>query len=292
MSVFVNNIAFLTTDEDFHTLVSSKGFPGFVSAQVSRRGNRSRGFGFVKFESRQHALDALAGLNGLELDGRPLRAREARENSNSETSLFVGNLPWETTSEELAQVFGKFGAVRSEVQKQSSGRSKGFAIVEFDSSEAASKALASLGTLEIGERVATVRFNLSTPPPRNRPASSNNTPSTTKAPREQTAPRPPRKSNKGSRSAEAASTTNDATTSGASLFVGNLPWAVEDDALKAMFSEFKITSASVKKGYNGRSRGYGLVEAESVEEAQRIIDARPEFDYEGRTVFVRPDRRP
>eukprot|EP00300_Choanocystis_sp_HF-7_P030837 c39803_g1_i1.p1 GENE.c39803_g1_i1~~c39803_g1_i1.p1 ORF type:complete len:299 (-),score=59.34 c39803_g1_i1:101-964(-) len=287
MSVFVNNISFQTTDEDFQALVSSKGFPGFISAQVSRRGNRSKGYGFVKFDTRPQALEAISGLNSLELDGRQLRAREARENANAETSLFVGNLPWDTTSEQVASVFSSFGAVQSEVQKQSSGRSKGFAIVEFETADAASKALAAIGsTLRFGDRPATVRFNQPSPPPR-----TSGTPTRPAKPAVAQEEGATRKREKKPRNKDKDSTETKPN-NGALLYVGNLTWSVDDAELLSLFSGYKIVSGSVKKGYNGRSRGYGLVEAESPEEAQRIIDEQAEFEHQGRTVVVRLDRRP
>lgn len=49
------------------------------------------------------------------------------------TTLYVGNLPWETSAEELEQVFGEYGkvtAVRIIIDAET-GRSKGFGFVEM-----------------------------------------------------------------------------------------------------------------------------------------------------------------
>ena len=51
------------------------------SAEVKRElftGN-SRGFGFVEMPGKQQSLNAIAGLNGKELHGKPLKVNEARE---------------------------------------------------------------------------------------------------------------------------------------------------------------------------------------------------------------------
>ena len=59
--------------------------------------------------------------------------------------LFVGGLPWATTSDELNQLFAQAGTVTSAVviQDRMTGRSKGFGFVEM-SDEDAKKAIESL----------------------------------------------------------------------------------------------------------------------------------------------------
>ena len=54
-------------------------------------------------------------------------------------------------------------------------------------------------------------------------------------------------------------------TSGTSLYVGNLTWATTSVQLREVFSEYSVKSAEVKAGYDGRSRGYGIVTFESEE---------------------------
>jgi RNA recognition motif-containing protein len=48
-------------------------------------------------------------------------------------SIFVGNLPWKTTSEELERLFSKYGNVeRATIKTQPrTGRSKGFGFVDI-----------------------------------------------------------------------------------------------------------------------------------------------------------------
>jgi len=56
--------------------------------------------------------------------------------------LFVGNLPYEVTSEELGQYFSQFGAIIEAVviTDRMSGRSKGYGFVRFTTEESATKA--------------------------------------------------------------------------------------------------------------------------------------------------------
>ncbi|KAJ3220026.1 hypothetical protein HDU67_007759 [Dinochytrium kinnereticum] len=60
--------------------------------------------------------------------------------SFSSKTLFVGNLPWKATNEELGALFARFGSVKSAriVQDRESGRSRGFGFVEMDDDGAVS----------------------------------------------------------------------------------------------------------------------------------------------------------
>ncbi|KAK3227033.1 hypothetical protein Dsin_006895 [Dipteronia sinensis] len=59
--------------------------PGLLSAKViyERDSGRSRGFGFVSFETAEDAESALNALNGVEVEGRPLRLNIAAERASS-----------------------------------------------------------------------------------------------------------------------------------------------------------------------------------------------------------------
>jgi RNA recognition motif-containing protein len=67
--------------------------------------------------------------------------------------LFVGGLPWATTSDELNQLFAQAGTVTSAVviQNKMTGRSKGFGFVEM-SDEDAKKATEMFNGSEFGGR--------------------------------------------------------------------------------------------------------------------------------------------
>ena len=72
------------------------------------------------------------------------------------------------------------------------------------------------------------------------------------------------------------------------LFVGNLPWSVDNAILLSLFIQFNPTSATVVFGRDGRSRGYGIVELNSIEEATQAI-AMNNTEYEGRMLNVHYD---
>lgn len=68
--------------------------------------------------------------------------------------LYVGNLPFNLSEDELKGAFAPFGTVESAriIMDKFSGRSKGFAFVEMSSGEEAEKAAADMNGKEIGGR--------------------------------------------------------------------------------------------------------------------------------------------
>ena len=78
MNIFVGNLAPEVTEAQLAELF--KAFGEVKSVQLSREmfTDKPRGFGFVEMPGKQHSLAAIAGLNGKDLVGRPLRVNEAR----------------------------------------------------------------------------------------------------------------------------------------------------------------------------------------------------------------------
>ena len=72
------------------------------------------------------------------------------------------------------------------------------------------------------------------------------------------------------------------------LFVGSLPWSIEDDELKEAFEGHgNVVSAKVIKDRDtGRSRGFGFVEMESASEASSAIQALNDSELKGRNIVV------
>lgn len=58
------------------------------------------------------------------------------------TIIYVRNLPWSTSNEDLVELFTTIGKVeRAEIQYEPNGRSKGSGVVEFESAELAETAI-------------------------------------------------------------------------------------------------------------------------------------------------------
>ena len=72
------------------------------------------------------------------------------------------------------------------------------------------------------------------------------------------------------------------------LFVGSLPWSVDDAGLGQIFAQAgNVVSAQVVKDRDtGRSRGFGFVEMSTDEEAQAAVANLNGTDVEGRKIVV------
>lgn len=74
------------------------------------------------------------------------------------TKIYVGNLAYQTTSEDLAQLFGQMGEVASAsvIQDRETGRSRGFGFVEMSNRDEAEQAIEQLNGSDFQGRNLTV----------------------------------------------------------------------------------------------------------------------------------------
>lgn len=72
------------------------------------------------------------------------------------------------------------------------------------------------------------------------------------------------------------------------LYVGNLPYGVNDEGLKQLFAEFgEVTDAKViVDKFSNRSKGFGFVTMADDASAQKAIDAMNNKEIEGRAIVV------
>jgi RNA recognition motif-containing protein len=68
--------------------------------------------------------------------------------------IYVGNLPWSTSDQELADAFGAYGNVEkaSIISDRHSGRSKGFGFVTMNDADEANKAIEAMNGTDMGGR--------------------------------------------------------------------------------------------------------------------------------------------
>ena len=72
------------------------------------------------------------------------------------------------------------------------------------------------------------------------------------------------------------------------LYVGNLPWSVDDAKLKELFSASgEVSEATViKDKYSGRSKGFGFVTIDDDASAKKAIEEMNGKEVEGRELKV------
>jgi len=230
--------------------------------------------------------------------------------------VFAGNLSFKTTDEELKDFFSAAGAVTKVNIITRGTRSLGYGFVAFATADECQAAVdkchkKELGGREINVEIAKPKSELDaakkekasarksdTPRKRKKPARKPKAEGEAakegddaekpagekkkrkpkkKAPRDPDAPKPeprPRRAPTG----DPSKTT---------VFVANLPFALNDEGLAAVFAGFNIKTAKVvtRRG-TGRSKGFGFVELEDEAEQQKLL-AAPTFTSEGRELNVK-----
>ncbi|KAK3525449.1 hypothetical protein QTP86_031540 [Hemibagrus guttatus] len=130
--LFIGNLPNDITEDEFKRLFYKYGEPSEIFI------NQSKGFGFIRLESRALAEIAKAELDDKPMKGRPLRVRFATHSA----ALSIRNLSPYVSNELLEDAFSQFGVVeRAVVIVDDRGRSAGKGIVEFATKPAARKAL-------------------------------------------------------------------------------------------------------------------------------------------------------
>ena len=86
-NIFIGNLDFNATDSSLRTLFEPYGDIARVNVVTDRDTGRSRGFAFVEMTDNSQADQAIAALNGVNLDGRALNINEARPKTEGVTVI-------------------------------------------------------------------------------------------------------------------------------------------------------------------------------------------------------------
>ena len=177
-------------------------------------------------------------------------------------NLFVGGLSWNVDEEWLSREFEEFGELVSVrvITHADSGKSKGFAYVEFADIEAAKKAQAEKHGAELDGRSLNVDFSK---------------------------PRPDRSYNNDQVQSRAKSFGDSAPKEpSATLFVGNISFNATQDIVTEYFQEYGTINAVrlPTDRDTGAPKGYGYVEFASIDEAKAAHAALNGADIEGRPI--------
>lgn len=76
------------------------------------------------------------------------------------------------------------------------------------------------------------------------------------------------------------------------LYVGGLPYSTQESALEEYFSQAGTVASAmiITDKMSGRSKGFGFVEMEKDEEAQKAVEIFDGKEFEGRTLVVNEAR--
>lgn len=87
--LYVGNLSYTTTAENLRESFAAIGSVDSCSIVTDRVTGRSRGFGFVEMSSRAEGENAVAQLDGKEVNGRVLRVSQANPKESREISAPV-----------------------------------------------------------------------------------------------------------------------------------------------------------------------------------------------------------
>jgi RNA recognition motif-containing protein len=81
-NIFVGNLSFEATEGAVRSMFEEYGAVDRVNIVTDRETGRARGFGFVEMGNDGEGEQAIAALNGRDLDGRALNINEAKPREN------------------------------------------------------------------------------------------------------------------------------------------------------------------------------------------------------------------
>jgi RNA recognition motif-containing protein len=84
MNIFVGNLLFEATENDVRKLFEGFGVVAEVTIVMEKKGDKSRGFGFVEMPDTEQAQSAIAALDSKDFMGRILNVSPARPKSEEE----------------------------------------------------------------------------------------------------------------------------------------------------------------------------------------------------------------
>ena len=76
--LYVGNLSYQTTDQQLHDLFSEAGNVSSAQVVTDRYTGQARGFGFVEMATEDEAKQAIAAINGRNVEGRALVVNESR----------------------------------------------------------------------------------------------------------------------------------------------------------------------------------------------------------------------
>jgi RNA recognition motif-containing protein len=85
VKLFIGSLSFSTSSDRLREAFARIGTVESASVVTDRDTGRSRGFGFVEMATAEEANDAVARLNGTELDGRRIKVEIAKPGGGAGT---------------------------------------------------------------------------------------------------------------------------------------------------------------------------------------------------------------
>jgi len=263
-------------------------FGNILSCKVSSDINgKSRGYGFVHYETEEAATQAISKVNGMQIGEKTVEvslflARNDRDTPDVKnfSNLYVKHFPTEWDEEKIKELFSPLGTVTSQcVMTDSRGRK--FAFVNFEAPESAAKAVAELHDKDMrseeqkkADEEAGKEMELG---PDKLPlhllyvGRAQSKTERQREMREKSAP-------DGQKPGQAQ---------GVNLYVKNLDEATDDAQLRELFEPFgTVTSVASMVDDKGKCKGFGFVCFESPDEATKAVTEMHLKVVKGKPLYV------
>ncbi|XP_027502159.1 polyadenylate-binding protein 1-like [Corapipo altera] len=214
---------------------------------------RSLGYAYINFQQPVDAERALDTMNFEVIKGRPIRIMWSQRDPGLRKSgignIFIKNLDDSIDNKALYDTFSAFGNILSCKVVCDENGSRGYGFVHFETQEAATRAIRTMNGMLLNDRKVFVGHFKS------------------------------RKEREAEIGAKVVEFTN--------VYIKNFGDDMDDDRLREIFSKFgKTLSVKVMMDSAGRSKGFGFVNFEKHEEAQKAVADMNGKEINGRMVYV------
>jgi len=265
-NIFIKNLDKNIDNKGLYDTFSA--FGNILSCKIATDGKgQSRGYGFVHYETKEAAQEAIAKVNGMMLNDKKVfvgefmskkeRLEKLGDQAKKFKNVFIKNFGDALDVDSLREMFTKHGDITScVVMSDEIGKSKGFGFVAYETHEAAEVAVREFDAMEIDGRKVTV------------------------CRAQKKAERAMELKNK----FEAQKMERINRYQGVNLYIKNLEDGIDDERLRSEFSTYgTITSAKVMKDDKGNSKGFGFVCFSSPDEATKAVT-----EMNGRILVTKP----
>lgn len=215
---------------------------------------RSLGYAYVNYLNASDGERALEQLNYSLIKGRPCRImwsqRDPALRKTGQGNIFIKNLDEGIDNKALHDTFIAFGNVLScKVAVDEHGNSKGYGFVHYETAESADAAIKAVDGMLLNDKKVYVGHHI------------------------------PRK--------ERQSKLDEIRSQYTNLYIKNVDTDLSTEEFTKLFEPFgTITSAILQLDDEGKSKGFGFVNYESHEEAQKAVDELNDKDINGKKLFV------
>jgi len=276
--VFVGNLSFNTDSQNLRDLFAGKG--AIKDAQIISRGRRSLGYGFVTFENEADAAAAISSVDKTELNGRVINCEIAKPPSNTKRGNIAQEAAAAAGGETSTAEYETTSAPRGRGGRRGRGARRGGRggrrPAADGEAEPAGELTEQMGNLQVNNSEARIDDQQAEEGQAQGESSGRGRRrGRGRGGRGRGGDRPPRAPLSGEESKTM-------------VFVANLPFSFDDEALKNIFQGYNIKTATVvtrKRGpAEGKSKGFGFVDFSSQEEQKKAVEQFGNFQIDGREI--------